>query len=562
MKRWIALFVILISGGAALVLCEKRKVEAPVGPGALLYFVADTEHEISRLPVSFARLSDQDEIKVGDELARSYARRFESPDKSAQARVIEPYVQKVGARVAGRAHRKLPYKFHYVPHLDFINAFALPGGHVYIGGGLMALMDSEDELAAVLGHEVEHIDHYHCAERVQTEMALRRIPLGGLIGIPLEVFEAGYSKDQELEADREGARLAVNAGYSPLGALRMFETFGRLYDEHVGKAANPQEELSRIAVGTLEGYFRSHPLTSERIEQIRRMIADERWGNLTAEKPLEVAYIFWTEQAARALARHQYEKAAKLASRSLQFHTDQTQALKVLAESQFSLAQFADAAAAYRKLLDMHPSDVKALILYADALAAMRRPPEALQEFKSCVNRQTPSDLTQQTAEELAGLSLMAGDPRGASALVLQIQEARNDDWAPDALGRLGWWYYRAGDYAQAAALLSRAAEQRPDQNQYQSELGWVLFEQRRLESALTRFVNAGPKSADRGMGLAVAHWQAREPDKALALFVSAVEEHPEWLNPRWVSAVYTPLVAQSVEGLKVERQKRLAARR
>src|SRR5439155_24035471 len=134
----------------------------------------------------------------------------------------------------------------------------VPGGHVYIGKGLIWLMDSADELAAVLGHGVEHIDDYHAAERVQTEQALRKLPLV-LVAIPVEVFEAGYSKDEELEADREGTRLAVGAGYSPLGALRMFETYERLYREYVTKAETPQEELAGVAIETLEGYFRSHP---------------------------------------------------------------------------------------------------------------------------------------------------------------------------------------------------------------------------------------------------------------------------------------------------------------
>src|SRR5256884_9660442 len=102
-------------------------------------------------------------------------------------------------------------------------------------------MDSEDQLAAVLGHEIEHIDHYHCAERVQQEHALRKIPLAELFVLPIEIFQAGYSKDQELEADREGTRLAVEAGYSANGAIRMFETFQRLYEEHYTRDRKSEE---------------------------------------------------------------------------------------------------------------------------------------------------------------------------------------------------------------------------------------------------------------------------------------------------------------------------------
>jgi predicted Zn-dependent protease len=79
-------------------------------------------------------------------------------------------------------------------------------------------MTSEDQLAAILGHEVEHIDHYHCAERFQIEARPRKLQLGiigALVQIPLSVWEAGYNEDEELEADREGMRLAVLSGYSP-----------------------------------------------------------------------------------------------------------------------------------------------------------------------------------------------------------------------------------------------------------------------------------------------------------------------------------------------------------
>src|SRR2546427_5911577 len=124
------------------------------------------------MPVRFTRMSEQDEVRVGNEIAKSYsAARTDKSD--VEVTEIQAYVTQVGSHVAAHAHRKLPYTFHYIPEKYFVNAFALPGGHVYIGEGLLALMDSEDQLAAVLGHEIEHIDHYHCAERVQQEHALR-----------------------------------------------------------------------------------------------------------------------------------------------------------------------------------------------------------------------------------------------------------------------------------------------------------------------------------------------------------------------------------------------------
>jgi predicted Zn-dependent protease len=174
-----------------------------------------------------------------------------------------------------------------------INAFSLPGGHVYVGEGLLRLMTSEDQLAFILGHEIEHIDHYHCAERVQIEARLQNFELGvvgALVQIPLAVWEAGYNKDEELEADREGLRLAVAGGYSPYGAVSLFEEFDKLDAEYVIHARTPEQELSELAVQSLEGYFRSHPLNSERLAQAKRVVANEHWQNRTTQIPFRVEY--------------------------------------------------------------------------------------------------------------------------------------------------------------------------------------------------------------------------------------------------------------------------------
>jgi predicted Zn-dependent protease len=274
MKRLIILILLLAAAASALYYSERHKQESRVGPEAVLNALADTQRELSRVPASVTRISDEEEIRIGDALAEHYISQFGSGDSAMQE-----YVSTVGRVVAAHARRKFNYKFHYVPEEYLVNAFALPGGHVFIGKGLIQLMESEDELASVLGHEVEHIDNYHCVERYQLKARTGNLPLAELLALPVELFQAGYGKEQELEADRDGTWLAVQAGYSPQGAIHMFETFGRLHREYVLKADSPDQELSKVAIEGILGYFRSHPLPEERISQMEKMIARNKWSN-------------------------------------------------------------------------------------------------------------------------------------------------------------------------------------------------------------------------------------------------------------------------------------------
>jgi predicted Zn-dependent protease len=245
---------------------------------------ADWQRDVARAPMHFTRLSDEEEIRIGETLAAQYA--TSAPQNAAEFAATELYVNRVGERVAARAHRRLPFRFHLVADTNLINAFALPGGHVFVGQGLLDRMTSEDELAFVLGHEIEHIDHYHAVERVQLQAQLKNLNLdlvAALAELPISLWEAGYSKDEELEADREGLRLAVAAGYSAQGALKMLERWTRLHSEYVIHAQAPIDELSEVAIEGLQGYFRSHPLPSERLAQARQVIAQDR---LDAAKPL------------------------------------------------------------------------------------------------------------------------------------------------------------------------------------------------------------------------------------------------------------------------------------
>ncbi len=563
MSRWIGFTLVVLAAVAAIVVGERRNASAPVSPAPLLYAVADTERELSRMPVRLTRLSDEEEIAIGDRIAAQYdSSRFRnlSDDQKQKINEVATYVSRVGLLVAAHAHRKLPYKFHYIPEDYFLNAFALPGGHVFIGAGLIALMDSEDELACVLGHEVEHIDHYHAAERAQTEMHLRKLgPLGDVMSIPIAVFQMGYSKDQELEADREGTRLATQAGYSAEGAVRMFETFDRLYHEYERRARNPQQEVSQVALDTLSGYFRSHPPAAERIAQIRKMMADEHLPT-PGERDLAVGYIFWVGQARQAFEAHEYDRARALSERALREKSTHENALRILADSQFALADFEPAASTYRRLLQLSSDRPLSLAQdYADALYARGHTAAETAEFQHWIET---ADLGESV--EMAGLGLTSGDPHSieyAQSLKRGLLDPQRLQQRPELLARLGWWYYRAGNYTEAVALLSRAAEMRPASDRIRRQIGWAQIELHNYASAIEDFNRAGAEQErhDSGAaGQAVADWQSKGADQALSNFGRVTSLQPEWKNPKWVRALYPPDVWESIAEIQAEQARRL----
>lgn len=294
MKRWVILvffFAILGFSLAGLYWSQRRPKSTPVSPNAILNMAADAQRDLTRVPMHFTRLSDGQEIAIGRGLAANYSGL--SLKLTPEEEAMQKYVQRVGGTVAAHAKRHLDYSFHLIPDHNLINAFSLPGGPVYIGEGMLDLMETEDELASILAHEVEHIDHYHCIERMQIEAKLKNLNLdiiGQLVQIPLEFWQVGYHKDEEFEADREGVRLAVESGYSPYGAITMFTRLSKLCDEYVIHAQSPGEELSELAIQSLTGYFRSHPLPSERLDQIQRLIAEQHWQDRKTQRNFHVEY--------------------------------------------------------------------------------------------------------------------------------------------------------------------------------------------------------------------------------------------------------------------------------
>ena len=233
MKRsvvFVVFFLILGFALAGLYWSQRRPKPSPVSANAILNMAADAQRDLSRGPMHFTRLSDEREIAIGRELATRYATQTRklTPDEEG----LEKYVTRVGGAVAVHAHRHLPYTFTVLPDHNMINAFSLPGGSVYIGEGMLDLMVTEDELANILAHEIEHIDHYHCVERVQVEAKLKDLNLDQLTTAlrsdrdaaeQLSTWSQTFTVSNLIDTTRpDAARSAVKCGAVIVALLKLF----------------------------------------------------------------------------------------------------------------------------------------------------------------------------------------------------------------------------------------------------------------------------------------------------------------------------------------------------
>jgi predicted Zn-dependent protease len=226
------------------------------------------------LSSSFAQsptvLSLNDEIRAGNILAASFMK-LNEVGETAETRKIEAYLQKVGDKIAQSSTRKLNYKFHLDLDPSFRSAVAYPGGQIIVGGGVLALMEHEDELAVVLGHEIAHADLKQCAHRVIEVMQRDHLTPEHFDKLSIDDFGKPYGKDGELAADREGLKMAVAAGYSPRAAPELLEVFQFLARD--AKPAPPRTDA---------------PSLEERILQAQQEIKSQGWDGSKAEQPLDL----------------------------------------------------------------------------------------------------------------------------------------------------------------------------------------------------------------------------------------------------------------------------------
>ncbi len=219
-----------------------------------------------------ALMSEQDEIALGKKTHQQVLQQYRVYDNPA----LQSYVRMIGNRLAKSSHRsQLEYHFTVLDSKE-VNAFALPGGYIYITRGLMAYLNSEAELAAVLGHEIGHVTARHSVRQYSAQQLTGISVLLGSLFIPgmdqagsqlMQTFGAailrGYGREHELEADKLGAEYLARTNYDP-GA--MLDVIGVLKDQEVFERDKARTEGREPNV--YHGVFATHPDNDTRLQQV------------------------------------------------------------------------------------------------------------------------------------------------------------------------------------------------------------------------------------------------------------------------------------------------------
>jgi predicted Zn-dependent protease len=218
-------------------------------------------------------LSESQEIAIGRREDPKVRQQYGAYDNAE----LQKYVDGLGQRLAKASHRPgIEYHFLVVDSPD-VNAFALPGGYIYITRGIMAYLNSEAELAAVLGHELGHVTARHSVQQLSAATAASvgasilqifvpqtRGAIGdNLINVLGNALLSGYGREHELEADRLGAEYLARTGYDPQAMVKVVGVLKNqeLFDAEVAKAEGREPRA-------YHGLFATHPDNDTRLQQV------------------------------------------------------------------------------------------------------------------------------------------------------------------------------------------------------------------------------------------------------------------------------------------------------
>lgn len=221
-----------------------------------------TEYSVATHKQDIFFYSTQKEISLGKSVSRQINKKY----KLVKDPRLNKKVFDIGRKVSAVCDRKELNYYFYIIDEDTINAFSLPGGYVYIYKGLLDILDNDDQIAFVLGHEIGHIVARHSIKRLQSSIGANLLLLAssrvessgssapGTVSLILATIISGYSQEDEFLADKLGCKYAKKAGFDPSAGIKVLE---KLEAEHKKEKARPL------------AYFRSHPFAVQRIKMMK-----------------------------------------------------------------------------------------------------------------------------------------------------------------------------------------------------------------------------------------------------------------------------------------------------
>jgi predicted Zn-dependent protease len=241
----------------------------------------------------FVLVSNEQEIKTGQEADPQIRKQFGEYEKAE----LQRYVNGIGQKLAKSSHRPdLDWHFTVLDSPD-INAFALPGGYIYITRGILAYLNSEAELAAVVGHEIGHVTARHSVQQMSKAQAAGIAAVLGSIFVPElrtgagqqaisaigGALLAGYGREDELEADRLGAEYLARNGYDPQAMVRVVSALKdqELFDAEIAKQEGREPRR-------YHGVFATHPDNDTRLKEV---VAEAAKVAATGKEENRAAYL-------------------------------------------------------------------------------------------------------------------------------------------------------------------------------------------------------------------------------------------------------------------------------
>jgi len=396
-------------------------------------------------------VSEQQEIQIDKQHS---PHQFSADYGFIQDKGIQNYVSNVGQQIAKNTHRShMPYAFHCV-NATYVNAYAFPGGSIAATRGILLSLENEAELAALMGHELGHVNARHSAEQLTSGKITSAIVTGasawaqskdktygvlvsGLGALGSGLLLSKYSRDNEREADALGMDYMVKTNYSPNGFIGLMDMLNN---------------LSSRKPGLIEVMFSSHPMSDERYanakERLNNKYADKKNKSLYRERYMDnmkslrkiqpaIANI---QNAEMSIAKKSFSDAESYLKKALKIAPGDYSALMVMSKCHLAQKDFNKARSYAQKANNIYPSEAQSSHILGMANIGLKRYDYALNNFQQ-YEKILPGNPNTIYYKGFA-LEKTGNKELAANAYTKFLKQVKQGDQAKHAFNKLSNWGY------------------------------------------------------------------------------------------------------------------------